>query len=59
MGGLGYPKPDDTSVVDYVLDLVNIDFAKQAEEGKATMLSIEDVQNACAAFKEQSAQGDK
>lgn len=59
IGGLGYPKPADTSVVDYILDLVNIDFAKEADEGKATMLSIKDVQDACASFKDQGAQGDK
>lgn len=48
---LGYPKPEDTSVVDYILDLINIDFAKESIVGEKSMLSLEDVKTSSLKFK--------
>lgn len=49
---LGYPRPANTSVVDYVLDLVSVNFHKDEEIfGKTTMRTNDDVTAASRAFQ--------
>lgn len=54
---LGYPKPEDTSVVDYILDLINIDFAKESIVGEKSMLSLQDVHASSLKFKKDKVLG--
>jgi hypothetical protein len=49
---LGYPRPANTSVVDFVLDLVSVNFNKDEEAvyGAITMRTTDDVASASEAF---------